>query len=406
MGILKADRIITEQTVVKNNSVIDGHGETWTVAEGWDYSPIVIKGSGDVMLKNINIVASKDACTRLHGMVWIEDAYDVILDNVTLECSGEPGGTPGPVPLMVRKSKDITVKNCDISYSPLGHNVDLQDTLRVKLIDNNIHHAYYDGVKVGKANYSFLLQGNHCHHNGMTPSDGVAAGDGIDLTHGSCGGDLISNICEFNDNGITFKYANWNEAIHGGSREGCYGVNIIGGSLKYNGNGLFAQGYSGGSGSNTGNEFNSPYPMGFNVSGVLSEDNENHGFIVGDGSWNFDNCTAYKNGGHGMYLTENARGCIVRNLMSVANTESNLNVWGPNNDIYNAKCYGVDVFQIPYSRWRNSDPTPVTGYGINHQWKPVRQKNHGVYTRCVNEFSEKSNGKPQHLPDKCWIPFE
>jgi|GEM_PF-5194948 len=405
--MIEQTNTITESIKLKSGQVWDGKGQTYHLKAGWDFCPFLVENVQDVVLKNFNLIVTQpDKLKRVSGLVGIIHSKKIKVENVKLQGGGKLRGTNNQIPLMLFDTEDVEVSNSEISWCRKGHNVDIQQSTRCKIINNDVHHAYYDGIKHAACNKESLIAYNHSHHNGSIGREKGAVGDGLDLTQGGPV-DVIGNNFDYNDNGITFKYAAWNYFPRKfPNRWSVYGVNIIGGSLKNNGNGLFAQGFAG-SNNTTGScdEKNAPHPMGFNVQGVLAQDNSYNGFVIGHGSWNLDKCIAYRNKQHGVSCTEYSTKCNIRDLLSVANGHSNMNMWGSDNDVDHARCYGIDIFRTNAADWKKAKV--ISKYGINHQWKPARGKHHGIYRRCFNQYSSNSNGKPQHLPESCWVePYD
>ena len=395
--------IIKDTIRFESDQRFDGKGATWHLEDGWTHQPVEIIAASNVQIYNLNIVAGRDEATGVRPLIKIDQTSSVTLSNVQLVCNEDRGGV-NQIPLGVYNSRDVSLDQIEACGSPTSHNIEFYNCDNLSLTNSNSYAAFLDGIKVQYGNTNTTIENCTSTNNGRTYASGGPAGDGCDLTQGAGSTTNVVN-CNFsnNTNGITFKYA---RSPGHPLRAGCYGVSIRGCNLSDNlQSGLFAQGYSEGSGDNTGNENNAPHPIGFTVSDTTAEGNATHGFIVGDGTWNINDCIAYRNQRHGLYLTASSRHCNVRNLLSVANVETNINAWGRNNDFDHAKCIGFDIFNTNASDWESAER--ITKLGINHQWKPMRQKHQGIYRRCYNEYAQDENGKPQHLPDHCWVePYD
>ena len=401
-----SDRVLTSSIILNDGEVYDGTGVTYNLSTNWNFIPIRIQGD-DVTLKNININAhgwkASDVLANYGIITVVGDGNEdrikrVRLENVRVSGVGEIPGTQqksSQTPLYVLAAEDLTVENCEFCYSASGHNIHLQNTRRVKLINNDVHHAYLDGIKYDSPAYGAVFEKNYSYRNGsmgrIRPGGHptINSGGGINLTQGGPI-DLIGNSCEYNDNGIAFKYNqefSWLNALNDW-RSGVYAVNIMGGELRYNGNGFQMQGlcdttdssYAGVSG-------NAPFPMGFNAIGVLAEANSGAGFQVQHGSVNFDKCIAYKNYRYGFDLQRWSHHCHVQDCMMVSNGDhtldylyggsggtshdisvvpvpiytANLRMGGSGNDVSHTRIYGVDVFSGNAIEWKQDPVFRIIG---------------------------------------------
>ena len=392
-----ASHVIETPITLGDGETLDGHGQTYTLPGGWDFAPISAVNVTGATIRNLSIVAPPDNLGGVTGIINLQRTKKVRLENVTIQAAGRRDGTPNKgLPLIIWETQDTLVENSAFSYSP-HWNVEASGNDRLTLRRVDAHHGHFDGIKLATANTDTLIDNCWCHDNGH--NGGV--GDGIDFCHGAARCDIVNTKCNHNTNGITFKYGPWNP---GGSddapRVPCYGVKIRGGSLSHNdSSGLFAQGFSGKPPAGVEGD-SAPWPMTFSVSDVVAENNTNHGFLVGAGTWTFRGCLAYRNQQHGFYISDLARDCHLSDCDAIANLNANFNIWAKRTDLTNCKAFGVDVFNTPANNWKNA--VRVSQYGINLQWKPVRGGDHGVFRRVINKFSIHENDKPKNLPPHHW----
>jgi len=390
-----ADHVIRETLRLAEGQTLDGHGQIYTLPEGFNFAPIVAQDIAGATIQNLTIIAPADSLERITGLITVRKTTGVTIRNVTLQAASRGSGGKSALPLIIWDTSGTLVENSRFSHSP-HWNIESTKNRRLLLRRVESHRAHFDGIKLATSNYDTVIDSCHCHSNGFGRG---GVGDGIDLTHGATRVNIVNTVCENNTNGICFKYAPWHKN-HETGRVPCYGVSIRGGSLSHNNSsGLFAQGFSGPPPDGVEGDA-APWPIGFTISDVVAERNTNHGFLVGAGTWTLKNCTAYRNGGHGFYISELSKYCRLSDCLAVANADANFNIWGRRTDLDHCTAYGVDVWEYPADDWQAAPP--LSRFGINYQWKPARGADHGEFWRVVNKYSKKENDKPRNLPAHAW----
>ncbi len=117
----------------------------------------------NVVITNFTVDGNRGGSSRMDGCrgagVFIFWSKNVLVDNLQVKnCNGEG--------ISWQITEDVTVRNCDISYSA---NMGLHPgtgSPRTRIINNNIHHNDVDGLFICWRVHHSLVKGNQFHDNG------------------------------------------------------------------------------------------------------------------------------------------------------------------------------------------------------------------------------------------------